>query len=138
MTFTAFVRALKLFAICTFYIGRIDTQLFAPGVGWFLDKIPLDGLPHCFYRDLLLHDAHRHPLIDRLGLVFMLKLKHGPNFGGTANQRWRMLFTYTMMPWLRKYLLAKDVLVEETLRRDELAAVSKAVLVDKFVALEAK
>lgn len=56
-TFSAFVRALKFLAIFLFYLGRIDVQIFAPGIGWFMDSIPLDGLPHCFLRDLLLNEA---------------------------------------------------------------------------------
>ena len=56
-TFTAFVRAMKFMAIFIMYLGRVDTVVFSPGVGWFMDKFPLDGLPHCFLRDTLLHDA---------------------------------------------------------------------------------
>ena len=48
---------MKFIAIFIAYLGRIDMIVFAPGVGWFMDSIPLDGLPHCFLRDLLMHDA---------------------------------------------------------------------------------
>jgi len=53
------VRMIKLIVVSAFYIGRIDTKLFAPGVG-NVGPVPIDAHPLQFQKDLLLHDAHRH------------------------------------------------------------------------------
>ncbi|CAB9503463.1 expressed unknown protein [Seminavis robusta] len=139
-TFTALVRGLKFMAIFLLYLGRIDREVFAPGVGWFRDDIPLDGLPHCFARDLLLHEAHRHPLIERLGLLFMIKLRKGSDFGTRGGAAWRVLFTGTLMPWLRKYggnlgaVWNNSRSAEE--HRSALSGLSKDALVENLLVLE--
>ena len=46
---------------------------------------------------------HRHPYIERLGFLFMLKLTQGSKFGDTAGAAWRVLLVLTLMPWMRKY-----------------------------------
>ncbi|CAB9498327.1 expressed unknown protein [Seminavis robusta] len=139
-TFTALVRGLKFMAIFLLYLGRIDREVFAPGVGWFRDDIPLDGLPHCFARDLLIHEAHRHPLIERLGLLFMIKLRKGSDFGTRGGAAWRMAFTGTLMPWLRKYggnlgaVWNNSRNAEE--QRSALSGLSKDALVENLMVLE--
>jgi hypothetical protein len=78
-----FVRMIKLFFISVFSIGRIDTPLLAPGVGKYrnshclfmlmhpiyilpfagkLGPLDLDNYPTIFMRDILAHEAHRHPV----------------------------------------------------------------------------
>ena len=51
------LRFVTLLLITFFYLGRVDTVFLAPGVGWILNKFPLDGLPIIFRRDLFLHEA---------------------------------------------------------------------------------
>lgn len=97
-----FLRSLFLFFITAFYIGRIDTPLLAPGVGQ-IGPLMLDGGPFVFQKDILLHEAHRHPYIERLGLLYMIKLRNGDSFATRAGSCWRLLFTQALMPWLRKY-----------------------------------
>ena len=53
------VRMVKLVLVAAFYVGRIDTPLFAPGVGQ-VGPIHIDGHPLQYRKDLVLHDAHRH------------------------------------------------------------------------------
>lgn len=46
---------------------------------------------------------HRHPYIERLGLLYMLKLRNGKDFGSQAGAGWRMLFVLALLPWMRNY-----------------------------------
>jgi len=97
------VRSLKLLVIGIFYMGRIDSPLLAPGVGVFWGKLPMDAYPLTFRKDLLAHEAHRHPYIHRLISLYLLKLRNSETFGTPAGAAWRILFTLVLMPWLRKY-----------------------------------
>jgi len=98
------VRLVKLIMISAFYIGRLDTPLFAPGVG-MIGPMHLDAHPIQFRKDLLVHDAHRHPYIERLAVIYMLKLRYGEQFGQRAGGQWRLIFVMALMPWLRRYRL---------------------------------
>lgn len=51
----------------------------------------------------VVHEAHRHPLIDRLGSIYMLRLKYKHDFCSDAGCAWRRLFVLALMPWLMKY-----------------------------------
>ncbi|CAB9513809.1 expressed unknown protein [Seminavis robusta] len=95
-------RFIKLIVVTGFYVGRIDTPVFAPGVG-YVGNSPLDPAPHAFYKDLLLHEAHRHPFIERLGLLYLLKLNNGKQFCTRAGAHWRILFVLALLPWMRNY-----------------------------------
>jgi hypothetical protein len=46
---------------------------------------------------------HRHPYIERLSMLFILKMHNSSNFGCRACALWRILFVRALMPWLRKY-----------------------------------
>jgi hypothetical protein len=98
------VRLVKLIMISAFYIGRLDTPLFAPGVG-MVGPMHLDAHPIQFRKDLLVHDAHRHPYIERLSVIYLLKLRYGEQFGHRAGGQWRLIFVIALMPWLRRYRL---------------------------------
>ena len=39
-----------------------------------------------FLKDMLQHEAHRHPYLERIGVMYMLKLRHGDRFGSTAGR----------------------------------------------------
>ncbi len=54
-------------------------------------------------------DAHRHPYIERLGMMYLMKLKHGDSFGKRSNSTWRLLFVFALMPWLQKYRIAEEI-----------------------------
>ena len=68
----------------------------------------------------------------------MLKIRHGSNFGTPGGAAWRMLFTFSLMPWLRTYLLGNLVYLEEKELRERLGIMSKDDLVDNIVSLEEK
>jgi hypothetical protein len=98
------LRFIKIMAVSAFYVGRLDTPLFAPGVGCF-GPIVLDSHPIEFRKDLLIHEAHRHPYMERLAVIYLLKLRYGKEFAIRAGGQWRLIFVLALMPWLRRYRL---------------------------------
>ena len=102
-----FLRVIKLVISACAYIGRIDTPFLAEGVGK-IGPILLDSYPFVFVKDLLQHEAHRHPYMELLGKIYLLKLKHGVGFGSRAGSAWRLLFAHALMPWLHKYRIFED------------------------------
>ena len=100
-------RLVKFIAVSAFYVGRIDTFFFADGVGT-IGPVSLDSYPIQFRKDLLLHEAHRHPYMERLGQLYMLKLRHSDDFGLTAGSAWRIIVVQALMPWLRRYRIDED------------------------------
>ncbi|CAB9503709.1 expressed unknown protein [Seminavis robusta] len=83
------------------YLGRIDTAFFHPDVkvvGKNLDKIP-EG----FRRDLLVHEAHLHPYIERLGSMYLHRIRDGDKFGSKAGTAWRCLFISALIPWIVRH-----------------------------------
>ena len=43
-----------------------------------------------------------------------MKLRHGKNFGSYAGTCWRLLFTFALAPWMRKYRLSRGDNIEVT------------------------
>ena len=68
-----FIRAVKLVVVSILYIAGIDTPFLAPGVGRFW-PVELDSVAISFEIDSLIHEAHRHMPIERLGLLCLIKL----------------------------------------------------------------
>jgi hypothetical protein len=95
------MRGLFFLLAAIIFIGRVDVP-FLSQEACFAGPIQLDHLPLTFRKDLLAHEAHRHPYIERLGLMYMLRLRHD-DFGSIAGTYWRLLFIYALMPWMRKY-----------------------------------
>jgi hypothetical protein len=93
---------IKLLIAACLFIGRIDTPFLAPGVGR-LGGLELDNYPTVFMKDLLQHEAHRHPYIEMIGVMYLMKLRYRDHFGSRAGTAWRLLFVYALMPWMHKY-----------------------------------
>jgi hypothetical protein len=106
---TAFilVRMFKLLLVATSSIGKIDRPFLAKGVGQ-LGPLELDPYPTIHTRDLVAHDAHRHPYIETLGLMYLMKLRYADDFGNRAGSAWRLIFVYALMPWFHKYRVRED------------------------------
>lgn len=98
-------RAVKLGLLSIFYVGRVDTPLLAPNVA--LGPIKDNG-PLTFRKEIIISDAHRHPYMELLGLMYLMKLKHGKAFGTNAGSTWRLIFVSALMPWLSKYRIYKN------------------------------
>jgi len=100
-------RSIKMIVIGLLFIARTDTPFLAPGVG-YVGRLNLDHYPVTFKRDLLLHDAHRHCWIERLGVMYLLKLKHRDQFATRGGSCWRLLWVLIFMPWMHKYRALSD------------------------------
>lgn len=83
------------------WLGRIDVEFLHPDVK--VAGSGLDAIPVAYRRDLLVHEAHLHPYIERLGGMYLLRLRDGDEFGSVAGTTWRCLFATALMPWLVKY-----------------------------------
>ena len=57
--------------------------------------------------------------METLGLMYMMKLRHGDRFGSTANSAWRLIFVFALMPWLRKYRLMTRPEIRKNVNGDE-------------------
>jgi hypothetical protein len=93
---------IKLLLAAATCIGRIDRPFLASGVGQ-IGPITLDHYHMVHNKDILSHEAHRHPYIELLGVLYMMKLRFGKNFGDGAGSTWRLLFVYALFPWLHQY-----------------------------------
>jgi hypothetical protein len=98
-----FVRAVKLLVVAGLNIGRIDRPFLAKGVGVCCGRIELDNFPTVHTKDLLAQDAHRHPYVELLGVIYLMKLRYEEHFGKPSGSAWRLLFVYALFPWLHTY-----------------------------------
>jgi len=92
------VRLAKVILIGLLYIGRIDTPLFAPEI-----PVAADPTPFVFVKDILAHEAHRHPLLSLMGTFYVMKLTYKDEFVNRAGSAWRLIFVYALFPWLSTY-----------------------------------
>jgi hypothetical protein len=74
-----------------------------------------DYVPTNFVKDILVHDAHRHPYLERLITMYMMKLKDNA-FGSEAGSCWRQLFVVALMPWIMKQRVFTEERVREKLQ----------------------
>jgi len=92
-----FSRLIKFLVVTGLYVGRIDRPVFAEDL-----LLDIDSLPRVFRQNLLSTDSHRHPYIELLGLMYLMKLRHKDNFCTGSGSAWRLLFVIVLMPWLKK------------------------------------
>lgn len=52
---------------------------------------------------ILINAAHRHPFVDLVGKIYLLKLRYGERFANRAGYAFRLMFTVALLPWVRKY-----------------------------------
>jgi len=93
---------IKVLLIAAASIGQIDRRLLADGVGQ-LGLLEFDPYPTIHVRDLVAHEAHRHPFIEILGTMYLMKLRYAKDFGSRAGSAWRLVFIYALMPWMHQY-----------------------------------
>lgn len=58
------IRSLKLLIAATLFIGRVDIPFLSEDACFF-GPVELDSYPLMFRKDILAHEAHRHPYLER-------------------------------------------------------------------------
>ena len=79
----------------------------AEGVGQ-IGPLEFDPYPTIHVRDLVAHEAHRHPYIEILGTIYLMKLRYSRDFGSRAGSAWRLMFIYALMPWMHQYRIQNN------------------------------
>ena len=124
----ALSRAVILFLLSEFYVGRLDTPFVASGVGDF-GWINLEPYNNWFLAAVFSVEAHnRHPYVESLGVMYLMKLKYIENFNNQVGIKWRTIFVTALMPWLTKF----QVLDAEDSGKKNYPS-SKFKTVDRFV-----
>lgn len=97
-------------------MGRVDKPLL--NVRTRIQPLNVDYYPMVFKADILSHDAHRHPYIETLGVIYLLKLRY-KLFASPAGSTWRLLFVMALFPWLRKHRLNNRSKSRSSLESDQ-------------------
>jgi len=113
-------RLFKMILTAGLYAGRIDTPVLSREIFMNMDKFP-----NMFLQDILVTEAHRHPYIERLGVMYMMKLRYGDQFARLSGSIWRLLFIFALMPWMQKYRILDDIAFDEKDLINKLAYASR-------------
>jgi hypothetical protein len=73
-----------------------------------------DYVPTNFTKDLLVHEAHRHPYMERLAQTYLMKLRN-PHFGSNVGAVWRQLFVLALMPWMKKHRIFSEERISQAM-----------------------
>ena len=122
-----------ILAAC-FFIGRTDVPFLSKEVA--LGGYAFEFVPTNFVKDILVHEAHRHPYLERLLAMYMMKLK-SDKFCSDAGACWRQLFVVTLMPWFMKLRVFSDKRLEASLEVYNVRRLERRVIVSRsFTATE--
>ena len=106
---TVIIRLFKLVFLVFFWVGRIDQKLLSKEVEDVIITsrliIPIDNYNDFFMTEILMIESHRHPYIETIGTMYLMKLRHQQQFATKAGNQWRILFVTALMPWMQKYRL---------------------------------
>lgn len=89
-----------------FWIGRIDVPFLADNVS--IAGMQIDMVPAYYLKDILVHEAHRHPYMERLGQMYLMKMRYRDTFLTEAGNAWRQLIILAFMPWMARYRVFSD------------------------------
>ena len=127
--FLLFVPARLFYSISlsALYSGRVDVSFMSPGIDvpvigeiFSYRVAQLDPYHNIYISSLLISEAHRHPYIETIGLMLLLKLRHKTEFMNRACSCWRLVFVTALMPWLRKYRILTYEHEGEMLRAEKI------------------
>lgn len=96
-----------------FWIGRTDVPFLADDVS--LMGINLDMVPTYYFKDILVKEAHRHPYMERLAQMYLMKIRHRDSFVSRAGTAWRQLVLLAFMPWMARFRVFGDQRQEQAL-----------------------
>jgi hypothetical protein len=97
-------RVAKALILVVLYVGRMDKPFLATDLIFDADLLPI-----YYNKNLLSTEAHRHPYIELLGLIYLMKLRYQDDFGTRAGSTWRLVFVIALMPWLRAKRMRDDI-----------------------------